>query len=65
MKAVYGFNKDLVGGVHSLFDEQREAVVYPASHTLVYYDCFHKRQSFLQGHTAEITAVGVSNDKSG
>ena len=40
MKAIYGFNKDLPGGVHSLFDENREAVVYPASHTLVVLDCY-------------------------
>lgn len=63
MKAVYGFNKDLIGGVHSLFDEHREAVIFPASHTLVYYDCYNKKQTFLQGHTSEITAVAVSNDK--
>ncbi|CAL6003796.1 Putative_flagellar associated protein [Hexamita inflata] len=63
MKAAFGFNKDLPGGVHSLFDEQREAVVYPSSHTLIYLDCYHQKQTFLQGHAACISAVAVSNDK--
>lgn len=63
MKAAFGFNKDLMGGVHSLFDETREAILFPSSHTLVYHDCRNGSQRFLQGHSNMISAVCVSNDK--
>lgn len=61
--AAFGFNKDLIGGVHSLFDETREAILFPSSHTLIYHDCRSGSQRFLQGHSNVISAVCVSNDK--
>ncbi|KAH0576396.1 putative flagellar associated protein [Spironucleus salmonicida] len=63
MKAAFGYNHDLTGAVHSLFDETREAVLFPSSHTLIYHDCRTGQQKFLQGHANTISAVAVSNDK--
>ena len=39
LKAAFGFAHDLPGAVHSLFDETREAILFPSSHTLIFHDC--------------------------
>jgi len=57
---VCGFNKDIVGGVHSLNNGE---LFYPAAHTGVIYDTQSGTQQLLQGHINVITAVTVSSDK--
>ena len=59
----FGFNKDIVGGVHNLSDESRSAIFYVAAHTGVIYDYATREQRLLQGHCNPITACCVSEDK--
>lgn len=44
----FGFNKDVVDGVHSLCANGREAVFYVAAHTGVIYDYARRTQELLQ-----------------
>ena len=59
----FGFNKDIVGGVHNLSDESRSAIFYVAAHTGVIYDYASRTQRLLQGHCNPITCCVVSEDK--
>ena len=59
----FGFNYEIVNGVHALSDGTRHAVFYVAAHTGVIYDYALKEQTLLQGHCNPITAVAVSEDK--
>lgn len=59
----FGFQKDLVGGVHSLSTASRRAVFYPAAHTGVIYDFARRQQMLLQGHCHLISCCAVSEDK--
>ena len=60
---VLGFNHNLVGGMHSLCDASRDAVLYSSGHTGVVYDYALRQQHLLQGHCNAITALCVSADK--
>eukprot|EP00452_MALV-II_sp_L67-6_P000224 gene224-202_t len=55
-----GYNKDVVGGVHSLNGSE---LFYTAAHTGVIYDFNTGQQRLLQGHINPICAVCVSEDK--
>lgn len=44
----FGFNKDVVDGVHSLCAGGREALFYVAAHTGVIYDYAKRTQELLQ-----------------
>ncbi|GLD94181.1 hypothetical protein PINS_up002792 [Pythium insidiosum] len=59
----FGFNKDLVNGVHNLTTDDRRAVFYTAAHTGVIYDYAQRQQKLLQGHCHPITSCVVSEDK--
>lgn len=59
----FGFNKNIVGGVHSLCSDNRRALFYVSAHTGVIYDYNVRRQSLLQGHCNPITCCAVSADK--
>ncbi|TMW56015.1 hypothetical protein Poli38472_008663 [Pythium oligandrum] len=59
----FGFNKDLVNGVHNLTTESRRAIFYSAAHTGVIYDYANREQKLLQGHCHPITCCVVSEDK--
>jgi len=63
LRWVFGFNKDIVGGVHSLTDEYRNAIFYVASNNGVIYDLSNRTQKILQGHANTISACCVSEDK--
>jgi len=59
----FGFNKDVVSGVHNLSDDTRNAVFYLAAHSGVIYDYANRQQRLLQGHCNPITCCCVSEDK--
>ncbi|ETW03271.1 hypothetical protein H310_04779, partial [Aphanomyces invadans] len=59
----FGFNKDIVGGVHSLSDDTVHAVFYTAGHTGVIYNYANRTQKLLQGHCNPISCCTVSEDK--
>ena len=59
----YGFNKDVLNGVHNLSDKDRNAVFYLSSHSAIIYDYEYRRQTILQGHCNVISCCTVSNDK--
>ncbi|CAM9252430.1 unnamed protein product, partial [Discosporangium mesarthrocarpum] len=60
----FGFNKDVVDGVHSLCSGKRDALFFIAAHTGVIYDYANRTQQLLQqGHCNPITAVAVSHNK--
>lgn len=59
----FGFNKDIVGGVHSLVTDTREAYFYVSAHTGVIYDYVQRTQLLLQGHCNPISCCVVSEDK--
>ncbi|CAM9875392.1 unnamed protein product, partial [Choristocarpus tenellus] len=59
----FGFNKDIIDGVHSLHTNDNNALFYVAAHTGVIYDYASRTQQLLQGHCNPITAVAVSQDK--
>ena len=60
---VYGFSKDVIGGVLNLTDEHRKAYFYCAGNTGVVLDVATNEQILLQGHRNIITAAAVSMDK--
>ncbi|CAM9977972.1 unnamed protein product [Scytosiphon promiscuus] len=59
----FGFNKDIVDGVHSLCSEGRQALFFVAAHTGVIYNYAKRTQELLQGHCNCICAVAVSENK--
>ncbi|KAG6975378.1 hypothetical protein JG688_00002456 [Phytophthora aleatoria] len=59
----FGFQKDLISGVHSLSAGTRRAVFYAAAHTGVIYDYVRRQQRLLQGHCHPISCCVVSEDK--
>ncbi|CAM9695874.1 unnamed protein product [Ectocarpus sp. 12 AP-2014] len=59
----FGFNKDIVDGVHSLCSDGRQALFFVAAHTGVIYDYAKRTQDLLQGHCNCICAVAVSHNK--
>lgn len=60
---VYGFSKDVLGGVQSLTGKDRNAMFYVSSHSGVIYDYENRTQLILQGHCNLITCCAVSKDK--
>ncbi|GAB9468584.1 hypothetical protein Gpo141_00005900 [Globisporangium polare] len=59
----FGFNKDLVNGVHNLSSETQRALFYTSAHTGVIYDYAKRKQTLLQGHCHPISCCVVSEDK--
>ena len=59
----FGFNKDILGGVHNLGDDTRSAIFYVSAHSGVIYDYVSRRPQLLQGHCNPITCCCVSEDK--
>ena len=59
----FGFNKDVVNGVHNLSSKDRNAIFYLSSHSGVIYDYEYRRQTILQGHCNIISCCAVSKDK--
>lgn len=53
----FGFNKDVVNGVHSLCMGGREALFYVAAHTGIIYDHEKRTQELLQARVAD-SALG-------
>ena len=54
LRWAFGFNKDVVGGVHSLSES---SLFYVAAHTGIIYDFRERRQKLLQGHSNTITCA--------
>ncbi len=63
MSWVFGFSKDLLGGIVDLTTPDSQCFLYCAANTAVIFDYELHQQRLLQGHTNPITAVCVSNDK--
>jgi len=63
LKWAFGFNKDILSGVHNLSDDSRSAIFYVSAHSGVIYDYVSRRQQLLQGHCNPITCCCVSEDK--
>jgi WD40 repeat protein len=59
----FGFNKDIINGVHSLTTDDRNALFTVSSHSGIIYDFEHRRQTVLQGHCNQVSCCTVSNDK--
>ncbi|EQC41373.1 hypothetical protein SDRG_01346 [Saprolegnia diclina VS20] len=59
----FGFNKDIVGGVHSLSDDAVHAIFYTSGHMGIIYNYAHRTQRILQGHCNPISCCAVSEDK--
>ena len=59
----YGFSKDILNGVQSLTNRDRNALFFISSHSGVIYDYEHRTQMILQGHCNLITCCAVSHDK--
>ncbi|TYZ69452.1 hypothetical protein PybrP1_002746 [[Pythium] brassicae (nom. inval.)] len=59
----FGFNKDLVNGVHNLSTDLRRALFYTSAHSGVIYDYAKRQQTLLQGHCHPISCCVVSEDK--
>lgn len=64
----YGYDKDLIGGVHSLSraDSDQKAIFFVSGTTGVIFSYGHGRpgeQTLLQGHVNAITSVAISEDK--
>lgn len=55
----FGFNKDIVDGVHSLCSEGRKALFFVAAHTGIIYDYTKRTQELLQVffHATVILAI--------
>ena len=60
---VYGFSKNVVQGVHSLTQFNRNALFFLSSHSGVIYDFEHRTQIVLQGHCNLITCCAISSNK--
>lgn len=60
---VFGFSKDLLGGIVDLTTADSQCFLYCAANTAVIFDYELRQQRLLQGHTNPITAVCVSGDK--
>eukprot|EP01137_Pigoraptor_chileana_P005500 Opistho-2@48651 len=65
---VFGFNKNIINGVHTLTDETPESthqrvLFYVSAHTGILWDIDENRQKLLQGHCNAISATCVSDDK--
>ena len=63
LSSVYGFNKDVAGGVLNLTDGERNAIFYVSAHTAVIHDLDSGEQKVLQGHSNHITSVTASMDR--
>jgi WD40 repeat protein len=59
----FGFNKNIINGVHSLTTDDRNALFTISSHSGIIYDFEHRRQTVLQGHCNQISCCAVRNDK--
>lgn len=59
----YGYNKDVIGSVHSLSTSERNAIFFLASHSGVIYDFEHRKQTILQGHCNIITCCAIDPSK--
>jgi len=59
----FGYSKDVVGGMHSLTNQDRNALFVISSHSGVIYDFEHRTQIVLQGHCNLISCSAVSSDK--
>uniref|UniRef100_A0A7S1U4Z5 Cilia- and flagella-associated protein 251 n=1 Tax=Phaeomonas parva TaxID=124430 RepID=A0A7S1U4Z5_9STRA len=62
LKWVFGFNKDIIRGVHSLANPNRNALFYASAHTGVIYDYEYRTQTLLQGHCNPISCSAISAD---
>jgi len=60
---IFGFSRDITGGVLNLSTGDRDAVVYIASHTAVIYDIKTGEQTVLQGHSNPIQCICATEDK--
>ena len=49
LSSVYGFNKDVAGGVLNLSDGERNAIFYVSAHTAIIHDLDTGEQQVLQG----------------
>ncbi|OQR88865.1 hypothetical protein THRCLA_10058 [Thraustotheca clavata] len=59
----FGFNKDIIGGVHSLSDDNVHAIIYSSGHMGIIYNYANRTQRLLQGHCNPISCCAVSEDK--
>jgi len=60
---MFGFSKDIVGGVKSLTKSGRNALFCVSAHSGIIYDYEYRTQTVLQGHCNFITCCAVSKDK--
>jgi WD40 repeat protein len=63
LTGVYGFNKDVAGGVLNLSNGERNAIFYVSAHTAIIHDLDSGEQKVLQGHSNKITSVTSSIDR--
>lgn len=59
----FGFNKDIINGVHNLQTEDRGAIFFISSQYGVIYDFEQRSQIILQGHCNAISCCCSSKDK--
>eukprot|EP01112_Ceratiomyxa_fruticulosa_P022926 TRINITY_DN8559_c0_g1_i1.p1 TRINITY_DN8559_c0_g1~~TRINITY_DN8559_c0_g1_i1.p1 ORF type:complete len:218 (-),score=52.66 TRINITY_DN8559_c0_g1_i1:393-1046(-) len=59
----FGLNGDLLGGVNNLSDVNHTKLFFVAGHTGIIFNTTTRQQTFLQGHTNNISCVCVSDDR--
>lgn len=60
---IFGFSKDVPGGVQSLTKPGRNALFTISAHSGIIYDYEFRTQTVLQGHCNYITCCAISKDK--
>ena len=63
MQWVFGFSKDIIGGVQTLTKNGRNALFCVSAHSGIIYDYEYRTQTVLQGHCDYISCCAVSKDK--
>ena len=58
-----GFSCNVANSVHSLKNEERNAIFYISSHTGIIHDLDNNKQHLLQGHRNAISSLAISDDK--
>lgn len=63
VKWIFGFSKDIIGGVQSLSKSGRNALFSISAHCGIIYDYEYRSQTILQGHCNFISCCAISKDK--
>ena len=60
---IFGYSKDVIGGVQSLTKSGRNALFTISAHSGIIYDFEFRTQTVLQGHCNFISCCAISKDK--